>query len=211
MARLSVEHDRVNAAMTPENTRKANRFRDMFKRSSASPQAAANPTEPATKLMQPSSPTSPLSPTVKPGFEKIGFLPSERSSLLDATKVLEDHGGSNLADVLARQEVELKGVSVPHNLNTCLGISQATHADEAAQKEHMESKTEEASFIAEAFKDALTRHQEDHAKGEPDAGEGQCSPPRPSDLGGSRSLLKETAVPQSSGFTRGAGKDISHI
>lgn len=197
--------------MTPENTRKANRFRDMFKRPSASPQAAANPTEPATKPMQPSSPASPLSPTVKPGFEKVGFLPSERSSLLDATKVLENHGGSNLADVLARQEVELKGVSVPHNLDTCLDISQATHADEAAQKEQMEGKTEEANIIAEAFKDARSRHQEDQTKGEPDSKEGQCSPPKQPILGGPRSLMKEAAVPHSSGFTRGAGKHISHL
>ncbi|KAF2030451.1 hypothetical protein EK21DRAFT_111974 [Setomelanomma holmii] len=162
--------------MTPELVRKTSRFREIFKRSSASPKVANSSDNIMPDRLQLSSPTSPLSPTVKWGFEQVGLLPSERSLILDATKELESHGGSNLAEVLARQEEEVKAVGMPHNIDMIWDISHAIHANKAAEDDRQETREAEANVIADAFQDALAKHQEEHAEGEPDLVEGQSSP-----------------------------------
>jgi hypothetical protein len=54
-----------------------------------------------------SPPTSPISPSVKPGFEKVGLLPNERKSLVYLKTELLDHGGKHVAEVIDKQGVEL--------------------------------------------------------------------------------------------------------
>ncbi|CAA9965989.1 hypothetical protein PTMSG1_09348 [Pyrenophora teres f. maculata] len=73
MARLSAP-----ANETPKTERKSNRFRGMFKHR---PDSSAS-SSPATLTKAPQTiDSSPLpSPTVKPGFQQIGLLPSERPS-----------------------------------------------------------------------------------------------------------------------------------
>ncbi|OAK96857.1 hypothetical protein IQ06DRAFT_308795 [Phaeosphaeriaceae sp. SRC1lsM3a] len=102
MARLSVERYRANAATTPENTRKNSRFRGIFRsRASMSPStgpAKSNPKSPSQTNSQ-VPPASPTSPTVKPGFEQVGLLPSERTSSGDVKRELENHGGYHILKV----------------------------------------------------------------------------------------------------------------
>jgi len=75
MARLSVEHYRSNPG-TPRPERKPNRLREIFKQR-PSMSASSSP----SLLTKPQTGTSPTgSPVFKPGFEKIGLLPSERPS-----------------------------------------------------------------------------------------------------------------------------------
>ncbi|KAH7069805.1 hypothetical protein BKA63DRAFT_606161 [Paraphoma chrysanthemicola] len=178
MARLSVEHYRANAAMTPEHPRKSGRLRDIFKRSSASPQVMTtlnkSPEEPQSSSQ--ASPASPLSPTIKAGFEQVGLLPSQRSFLVDATKELETHGGGHLAKVLARQEEKVRTVGAPHNLDTGSDVSQATHADETVKNDQKDKRAAEKILMAEGFQGASHKHQEDHAEGEPDVTEGHSAP-----------------------------------
>ncbi|KAH7074188.1 hypothetical protein FB567DRAFT_553668 [Paraphoma chrysanthemicola] len=159
--------------MTPEHPRKSGRLRDIFKRSSASPQVTTTPNKSPEERQSSSqaSPTSPLSPTIKPGFEQVGLLPSQRSSLLDATKDLETHGGGHLAEVLARQEEELRTVGVPQILGTDLDVNAAPHADETVKNGHKNKRAAE-----QAFTDALHKHQDDHAESEPSVTEGHNSP-----------------------------------
>jgi hypothetical protein len=164
MARLSVEHFRANAVMTPEHSRKSSRLLGIFKsRPSNSPSnmdlTACSP----PVLGQFAPPASPTSPTVKPGFEKVGILPSERSSFIEAKSELEQHGGSRVADVLSKQVEELKGVSVPHNVDTSLQAANAGHQDEIIKKAVQQEKENEANVIADAFKDALSEHQKEEA------------------------------------------------
>ncbi|RMZ68848.1 hypothetical protein GMOD_00002724 [Pyrenophora seminiperda CCB06] len=72
MARLSTP-----AADTPKSERKSNRFREIFKHR-ASSSASSTPARfiEASQAIDPSP-----SPSVKPGFQKIGLLPCERISL----------------------------------------------------------------------------------------------------------------------------------
>lgn len=161
MARLSVEHYRANAAMTPENTRKSSRFRDMFKsRSSMSPPfiSANSDKKSSTETDSPGHPVSPTSPTVKAGFEQVGLLPNERTSLTDIKRELEIHGGHKVVEVLEQQEKGLKGVSVPHDLDTALDGASVDHQDYAAKQALQRSREEEADVIAEAFQKSLSEH-----------------------------------------------------
>lgn len=167
MARLSVEHYRANAAMTPENNRKSSRFRSMFKsRSSMSPSTLSTSTD-GKFLPQNDSqvlPASPTSPTVKAGFEQVGLLPSERTSLTDAKRKIETHGGHHVAEALERQEKELKGVSVPHNIDTALDGAGVGHQDHTANEALLKSRQEEANVIAEAFQKSLAEHGAESAE-----------------------------------------------
>lgn len=153
MARLSVEHYRANATMTPEHARKTKRFRDMFLRGSMSPRT------PSASEM-PTSEIPPQALTFKPGFERVGVLPSERSSLLDITRELEMNDGPNIAEVLREQAAAPKGSGAAHSVDNKLeptGVhSQEDGASMAGEKQHKEA---EADDFAEAFKTTLSEHQ----------------------------------------------------
>ncbi|KAF2638629.1 hypothetical protein P280DRAFT_528828 [Massarina eburnea CBS 473.64] len=125
MARLSAENFKNTATPTTRADSKSTRFKDLFRggnsRSSLSPLSAISP--------PPASP--PISPTgeVKPGFQKIGLLPSERA----ITGIARNRRGAfsisppvSPRESLAGQEQELKGVSVSHNLDTNLEASGGT-------------------------------------------------------------------------------------
>jgi hypothetical protein len=107
------------------------------------------------------TPVSPLSPSLRPGFEKVGLLPSERSSLMDATRELEQNGGSRVTEALRDQAKELQEVSVPHNVDTTLDVAEVNHADQAAKQALEDLRGEEANEIAQAFYDALSKHSID--------------------------------------------------
>ena len=89
MARLSAP-----ANDTPKTERKSNRFRKMFTHRPGS-SSSASPTTLA-KARQPID-SSPLpSPTVKPGFQQIGLLPSELPSLgSQGNTEMDDLDGDN--------------------------------------------------------------------------------------------------------------------
>ncbi|KAF1912069.1 hypothetical protein BDU57DRAFT_564721, partial [Ampelomyces quisqualis] len=179
MARLSVEHFRASATMTPEQVRKSSRFRDMFKsRSSMSPSTGASVTKLPLESSIASPPASPTSPTVKPGFETVGLLPSERISLVNAKTELENNGGTHVAEVLEEQKQELKGVGIPHNMDTALDDANVSRNDMAGKKTLENERAEEANVIAEAFGDAIAEHQAEAAEPSQDA-----TPERSSTLG----------------------------
>lgn len=94
MARLSVEHYKSNPN-TPRPERKTNRLRNLLKHRPSSSTSSS----PAllTKTQSPSSPVMP--PTVQPGFELIGVLPSERSSTETEHRKL-DRMGPTLSEML---------------------------------------------------------------------------------------------------------------
>jgi hypothetical protein len=164
MARLSVEHYRANANMTPEHVRKTGRLRDMFKsRSSAGPltpnAATKSPTGPSTR----SPPTSPTSPSVKPGFETVGLLPSERVSFTDVKIQLEDNGGKRIVEALEEHSNELAGIGTLPTVDTSLGASCAGHVHEDLHGTDEVQNDDEVNVVAEAFQDALLKHQEEQA------------------------------------------------
>jgi hypothetical protein len=164
MARLSVEHFRANAVMTPEHSRRSSRLLSIFRsRPSNSPSNMEITASSPSVSGQFAPPASPTSPTVKAGFEKVGILPSERSSFVEAKSELEQHGGSRVADVLSKQVEELKGVSVPHNVDTSLQAANLGHQDEIIKQAVQQEKEVEANVIADAFKDALSEHQNEQA------------------------------------------------
>jgi hypothetical protein len=218
MARLSVEHYRANANMTPEHTRKSNRFRDIFKsRSSMSPSqadaTAKSPPEPATAPV----PVSPLTPTIKPGFEKVGLLPSERSSLADASRELEHNGGTHVVEALRDQAKELQDASVSYNVNTSLGLANMNHANEASGNAPSEQREDRADELAQAFHDALSKHSIDQTvmlsevatedgstmRGQ-ESKDAPRSPSQSADLGQSKDVSKASALPAEDGQTHNA-------
>jgi hypothetical protein len=98
-----------------------------------------------------SPPTSPISPTVKPGFERVGLLPSERESLVDLKRELEDHGGNRIAEVLEKQEEELIDVGSARDLdaaemNSDKETNFITQAFENRQDEGLYDLEEEMHF-----------------------------------------------------------------
>lgn len=161
MARLSVEHYRANATTTPENTRKNSRFRGIF-RSRASMSlstgpAKSNPKSPSQTNSQ-VPPASPTSPTVEPGFEQVGLLPSERTSSGDVKRELENHGGHHILKVLKNQEKDLKDASVPRNIDSALDRVGSGRHDHAAKDELRESCDEDVTTIADAFREKSLNH-----------------------------------------------------
>jgi hypothetical protein len=105
-----------------------------------------------------------MSPTVKPGFKTVGLLPSERVSFADAKNELEKNGGSHVAEVLEEQEKHLKGVDVPHNIDTALDAANVSRVDMAVKKARDDDRVEEANVIAEAFGDAIATHHQEAAE-----------------------------------------------
>jgi hypothetical protein len=88
--------------------------------------------------------TSPIPPSLKPGYEKVGLLPCERESLVNLKKELLDNGGKRVAEVLDKQEREL------------------TDADAVLDEDAVEMKTgEETNIIAEASRNELVPRQAD--------------------------------------------------
>ncbi|KAH5592712.1 hypothetical protein HBI45_205660 [Parastagonospora nodorum] len=166
MARLSVEHYRANATMTPDHVRKSSRFRDIFRsRSSSNNSLVETMTRSSPVKIPLSPPTSPTSPTIRPGFDQVGLLPSEQEPIIDIKQALQDSGGSRVAQALENQVRDLRGVSVPHNLDTRLDMAGVGTTDEAAKNFQETEKTREVNQIAEAFKDAMMENKSQRAEG----------------------------------------------
>jgi hypothetical protein len=162
MARLSVEHYRANANMTPEHVRKTSRLRDMFKsRSSASPSTKESATKSLPGLNSLSPPTSPISPSLQPGFKKVGLFPSERESLLHATSELQNKGGNCVAEALKKQENDLVVVGPPLIADIDPGATIARRTDVMPTNIHKVNREDEANVIAEAFQDTLSKPQDE--------------------------------------------------
>ncbi|KAL5114323.1 hypothetical protein ACEQ8H_007798 [Pleosporales sp. CAS-2024a] len=137
MARLSVEHYRANANMTPDHVRKTSRIRDMFKHrpsNAKSPSGSLAGSPPTKTALSPL--VAPISPTVRPGFDQVGLLPSERDPIIDVKKALESNGGTRVAEVLAKHVAGLEDVSAPHSLDTGMNTTSANQAINAAQTSH---------------------------------------------------------------------------
>lgn len=108
MARLSVEHYQSNPG-TPRPERKSNRFRELFKHlPSSSPSASPN------LLVKPQPASSKLDlPNFKPGFEKIGLLPNERSSFEAVQRrVTGSFGGQDLLDMINQKETNISSMEL---------------------------------------------------------------------------------------------------
>ncbi|KAF2849520.1 hypothetical protein T440DRAFT_480047 [Plenodomus tracheiphilus IPT5] len=105
MARLSAEHYKSNPG-TPRPERKStNRFREIFKpRTSSSVSSSPNLLTKAQRTPSPS-----LSPSIKPGFDRIGILPSEQSSFETARRDRDTFRGLTLAEMLKN---DMKGINV---------------------------------------------------------------------------------------------------
>jgi hypothetical protein len=149
MARLSIEHYRANTNMTPD--RKTRRLRGMFKSrsSTGSPSTADVSINSPTGTSAMSSPTSPISPSVKPGFEKVGLLPSERESLVDLKRELLDNGGKRVAEVLIDADAMLGADAVRtktgEEMNVIAGASQnALALHQADGPDHLEEEVSSA-------------------------------------------------------------------
>lgn len=165
MARLSVEHYRANASMTPDHVRKPSRFRDIFRSRPSSNNSLVDPATRSPPVKSPlSSPMSPTSPTIKSGFDQVGLLPSEQDSIIDVKKALEDSDGNRLAQALEKQVQDLKGVGVPHSLDARLDMAGVGHAEEVAQNFQETEKTREVNQIAEAFKEAMLENKSQRAE-----------------------------------------------
>jgi hypothetical protein len=165
MARLSVEHYRANANMTPEHMRKSSRFRDMFRSRPSSSNTLVSPvtrSPPAKSTLSP--PVSPTSPTVRPGFDKVGLLPSEQGSVMDVKQALEESGGSRVVQVLEKEVKELKGVSAPHTRDTELDVASMGHVDGVAKSYQETEHTREVNKIAEAFTNAMSKSKDEDAE-----------------------------------------------
>ncbi|EAT80130.2 hypothetical protein SNOG_12317 [Parastagonospora nodorum SN15] len=166
MARLSVEHYRANATMTPDHVRKSSRFRDIFRSRSSSNNSLVDTMTRSSPVKSPlSPPTSPTSPTIRPGFDQVGLLPSEQEPISDVKQALQDSGGCRVAQALENQVRDLRGVSVPHNLDTRLDMAGVGTTDEAAKNFQETEKTREVNQIAEAFKDAMMENKSQRAEG----------------------------------------------
>ncbi|KAH7381216.1 hypothetical protein DE146DRAFT_772721 [Phaeosphaeria sp. MPI-PUGE-AT-0046c] len=154
--------------MTPENTRRNSRFRDMFRsRSSMSPKITVTKSD---SKSQPhpgleDHPTSPTLPTVKPGFEQVGLLPSERISFTDSKRQLENHGGHHVVEVLDKQDKDQTGVSVPHNIVTALDDAGVSRQDHAANDALRKSLEEAADLVAGAFRESTSEYDVRPTKG----------------------------------------------
>jgi hypothetical protein len=160
MARLSVEHYRAKADMTPEHVRKSSRLRNMFKSRSTSTNSLIDPSTRSPPAKSPLSPPNPpTSPSVKPGFEQVGLLPSEQESIMDVKTALEDNGGSRVAEILEKQVQDLKGYSVPHNVDTKLDVVGADHVDQDAKTAKEKRHCERIHKIAVEFKAAVADDQ----------------------------------------------------
>jgi hypothetical protein len=106
--------------------------------------------------------TVPASPTIKYGFEKVGLLPSERSSLLDAERDLENHRGARVAEALKVQGGGLKSIGAPYNLNTKLSDTGVLRVNGIAKEMMGDQWSPEANVIADALKHAIISHQNSH-------------------------------------------------
>ncbi len=123
MARLSKEHYRDSPA-TPSST--SNRLKNVFRRRMNSTSSSTSPKSPPLL-------GSPLpSPTVKPGFDTVGLLPSERTSLETAKRLLDTNGGKMIKQAIERDLGELSEKPVSRkgtagvNLSSEFRIAQST-------------------------------------------------------------------------------------
>ncbi|CAO2647510.1 Nn.00g084320.m01.CDS01 [Neocucurbitaria sp. VM-36] len=157
MARLSEEHFKSNAS-TP--SRKSDRIRNMFRhrQRSSSVSPSSNVTANSTPADNP-----PLSPTIKLGFEKVGLLPSERSSLDTAKQDLENNGGVAVSKAIKMEVQELNGDIISHRPDTELDISATTAADEEACATEYEKYGKNEDSFEPAFKEELSKQRNEHA------------------------------------------------
>jgi hypothetical protein len=176
MARLSVEHYRANVNMTPEHVRKTGRLRDIFKSHSS-----AGPSTPDAAMKSPANPdprslpTSPTSPLVKPGFETVGLLPSERVSLVDVRSQLEENGAKRIIEALEQHDVELTSIGTLRTVDAGLRASSAANIDEGPRRIDGVHEANKVNVIAEAFQNALSKHHVKQAASDMQAKEGESS------------------------------------
>ncbi|KAI8931811.1 hypothetical protein NX059_011448 [Plenodomus lindquistii] len=114
MARLSVEHFKSNPN-TPQPERHKNRLRDMFKPRSSSSASTSPAVLTKNQLTSPTS--SSMSPTIKPGFEQIGLLPSERSSL-ETTRQTHNEASDQTFSEKFKNDLEKYEQSINPNCTT---------------------------------------------------------------------------------------------
>ncbi|KAF1850097.1 uncharacterized protein K460DRAFT_271677 [Cucurbitaria berberidis CBS 394.84] len=168
MARLSEEHFKSNTS-TP--ARKPSRFKEIFRHR---PSTSSNSTSPNT-LTSSAPIASPLaSPKMRLGFEKVGLLPSERTSLDAAKRELENNGGSAVSEAMEMEVHELSGEIAPHNLETGLNISGTTHADEVAEMTGNQKRGKEEQGFEQSFEKFLKQRKE-HTVGDHSMAEGSSS------------------------------------
>jgi hypothetical protein len=104
-----------------------------------------------------------MSPSVKPGFETVGLLPSERQSLVDVKSQLQHNGGKRVAEALEQHDNELTGISTVPTADTSLGASGAGYVNKDLHGNDEVQKDDEVNVIAKAFQDALLKHREEQA------------------------------------------------
>ncbi|KAF1828542.1 hypothetical protein BDW02DRAFT_615216 [Decorospora gaudefroyi] len=170
MARLSAP-----ANETPKTERKSNRFRDIFKNRSGS-SASSSPTVlsklPPTIESSPSLP----SPTVKPGFQQIGILPSEGSysDLWKREDSQELGSNGSLGAVMEKDKKKFKRGKATSNVDCGL-----THVDDEGRQPLVMEK--QAQDLAQSWEGALLDRQREQAeyvasKGDASTTEGLGSP-----------------------------------
>jgi hypothetical protein len=121
MARLSAP-----AIKSPKAERTSSRFREIFKHRPSS-SASSSPVT-LSKSIPPAESSPMLSPTMPPGFQQVGLLPSERSSH-SMSRLLEDEEGRDMDSETIVAEARRQSVdneSATHNASDDLNIIGAT-------------------------------------------------------------------------------------
>ena len=158
MARLSEEHFKSNSD-TP--ARKHSRFKEIFKYRSIPHSNSASPAiiTTASPVLRPLG-----SPTMKPGYEQVGLLPSERTSLETAKRLLEENGGAAVKEAIEDDLQGLKDVCMPGDLNMGHDLLGVTRADEIAKRVTKEQKEEQKRKNERNFGEESSGHQNERAE-----------------------------------------------
>lgn len=154
MARFSQEHFKSNPS-TP--MRKPSRLKEMFKHRQGSGSKLASP---KTLSKLPPSMTDPqASPTVKEGFEQVGLLPSERTSLETMNRVLNESDGKTIIQTIESDTQEPEHMSVAPNFDPNLNVSEVTQADKVTEREAKQQKLNEEQSSTQSHIYALPKQQ----------------------------------------------------
>jgi hypothetical protein len=158
MARLSAENYVNSSPATSSEFRKPSRFKDLFRGSNSrtTPSTGSNTTE--------TTETFPLGAEIaKPGFHKVGLLPSERTEKVKKWK--KSKNGENPKESLEKQDTELKDVDVLHALNTGLDSGGRMLTEDANVQEKRETarhKPETQEIRKSSTQDLISLLKEDH-------------------------------------------------
>ncbi|KAF1962630.1 hypothetical protein CC80DRAFT_541785 [Byssothecium circinans] len=166
MARLSVENF-SNPSTPNQSSRKSSRFKELFKGGQS--RSNLSPLEGKASPQSTSPPKSPIE-DIKPGFERVGLVPSERPLPVLIKRAMRRASTSHREspqETLARQEQELKGVSAPHGLDTKLDASAVKHTSMGAspsptyQLKDMSADKQSEAAKATAEKEMINRLEYD--------------------------------------------------